>query len=177
MFGRLYTYRRTEPKSDGWRGFNNIKHDLKVNDVYAALRSSALSLQWIPKPALPQIGTDRKGKFIFPDGGFYAFNKKFYIEEETGSQELSDIENKANNYIARKETCFVIFLVNDYQPNPLDPIKKTAKDFGFEILTMLGEKGRRNQFTFTPHNTFIHDPLAEVLVSPTVNAYSLESID
>lgn len=145
--------------------------------MYAALRSTGIPMEWIPKVALPQLGKDRKGKFIFPDGGVYAFGKKFYIEEETGSHELIDIENKVSNYIQRGERCFVIFVVNDYQPNLLEPIKKTAKDFGFEILGMLEEKGRRNQFTVTPHNVFIENPLASILVSPTAESFSLETIE
>lgn len=175
MSGRLYTYRRTDLKSDLLKG--NFKHSLKVFDVYAALRSTGIPMEWIPKVALPQLGKDRKGKFIFPDGGVYAFGKKFYIEEETGSHELIDIENKVSNYIQRGERCFVIFVVNDYQPNLLEPIKKTAKDFGFEILGMLEEKGRRNQFTVTPHNVFIENPLASILVSPTAESFSLETIE
>jgi hypothetical protein len=113
---------------------------------------------------------------MFPDAGFLAFGKRFYIEEETGSQDIDDIELKVNNYIDRKEQCFVIFFINDYQPNPLEPIRKTARDFGNEILLLLKEKGRRNQFTATPHDTFIVNPLAEVLVSPLVQRFSLESI-
>jgi hypothetical protein len=172
----MYSYRRIEPKSEAWRGFNNLKHDLRVLDVYASLRSSGIIMEWLPKVSLPQLGKNKQGRLMFPDAGFLAFGKRFYIEEETGSQDIDDIELKVNNYIDRKEQCFVIFFINDYQPNPLEPIRKTARDFGNEILLLLKEKGRRNQFTATPHDTFIVNPLAEVLVSPLVQRFSLESI-
>ena len=168
LSGRMYSWRRTDLKTEALRE-QNYKHDLKINDIYVALRKAGIPMEWEPK-------SDQKGGFRF-DARLSAFGKTFYFEVETGTHGIKAIEEKIDAYINLKYRCYVIFTVQDYRPNPFEEVTKTAKDFGYEILNVISEKGRRHQFTVTPHAVFTASPLNPVLVSHTGEAFTLETIE
>lgn len=164
----MYSWKRTDLKAEALRE-QNYKHDLKIFDIYVALRKAGIQMEWEAK-------SDQKDGFRF-DASLKAFDKQFYFEVETGTHGIKAIEEKIDAYINLRYRCYVIFTVQDYRPNPFEPVTKTGKDFGYEILGVISEKGRKNQFTVTPHPIFTANPLNPVLVSHTGEAFSLETIE
>lgn len=170
----IYSWKLTEDKTPVLRE-QNYKHDLKVFDIYVALRKLGLPMDWTPK-------SDQKQGFRF-DAKAHMFGNTFYFEVETGTHSVDQIEGKVDAYLTQPGYFFVVFTVQDYKPNPFDKVTKTARDFGQEILNMLNVKRRRTgkplgrQFLLTPHEKLINYPLAEVLVSHQQKAYSFQSLE
>jgi hypothetical protein len=135
--------------------------------LYVALCKLGVPFTWIHT-------SDQKDGFRF-DRALYIFGKQFYIERERGSQELPVIEEKVRNYLGLSGVFYVIFTVEDF-PGSGGRIKKTAKEFGAEILDYLKTERRRTQFVVAPHARLIANPLDECLVSPEPAKYTLESI-
>ncbi|MEW6126744.1 MAG: hypothetical protein AB1757_06875 [Acidobacteriota bacterium] len=120
--------------------------------------------------------SDQKDGFRF-DRALQIFGKQFYFEVERGTQEGIDIREKVQQYLAKPGRFYVVFTVQDYQKNPYEPITKTAAQYAKEILPILAQARRNNQFTVAPHLRLVATPLAEVLMSPVVEFYSLETIE
>ena len=137
-------------------------------DIYVALRKTGLPLTWTAK-------STQKDGFRY-DGSFQIFDKQFYLEVERGTQGIKDIEQKVEAYLKLPGRFHVIFSVSDYKPNPYDPIVKTAKQYGMEILEFLEGVRRGNQFLVSPHVLLSTRPLDPVLISPTGDTFSLENI-
>jgi hypothetical protein len=146
----------------------NYKHDLKIFDIYVALRQTGVDLTWTAK-------STQKDGFRY-DAQFIVYGKQFYLEVERGTQGIKDIEEKVKAYLKLPGRFHVIFTVEDYKPNPFAAVEKTAKDYGNEILDYLESVRRGHQFIVTPHIAFINNPLGQVLLSPTGDTFSLETI-
>lgn len=123
---------------------------------------------WVPED-------DQKNGLRF-DRAVQIFGKHFFFEIERGTQTVQTIQDKVEAYMKLQGRFHVIFTVQDYRPNPFEPIVKTAQDFGGEILSFLTTVNRGAQFVVTPHNTFIDDPLKPYLIPPRGGQFSLETI-
>lgn len=167
MRGVIYSWRIKGSKAEALRE-PNYKHELACNDVYVSVRKLGQTMVWTPKD-------DQKNGFSF-DRGLEIFGRQFYFEIERGTQTVQDIQGKVEAYLKLAGRFHVVFTVQDYQPNPFEPVKKTAHDYGAEILGLLGTYRRGAQFLVTPHATFVEDPLGQFLVSPWNSAFGLNTL-
>lgn len=166
--GIIYSWKMTEEKTPSLKE-QNYKHDFKVFDIYVALRKTGLPMTWTAR-------STQKDGFRF-DASFTIYGKQFYLEVERGTQGIKDIDQKVKAYLKLPGRFYTIFTVEDYKPNPFAQIEKTAKDYGMEILDYLEETRRGNQFVVSPHVLLSTQPLNPVLLSPTGETLTLETIE
>ena len=165
--GIIYSWKLTEEKTPALKE-QNYKHDFKVFDIYVALRKTGLPITWTAK-------STQKDGFRY-DASFEIYGKQFYLEVERGTQGIKDIEEKVNAYLKLAGRFYVIFTVEDYRPNPFAPIVKFKQKTAYEILDFLEDVRRGNQFTVSPHVLLSTRPLDQILLSPTGDTLSLESV-
>jgi len=169
-------------KNQGVKGANEVdknspEHQLCIGDIYVTVVKLAGKLgveySWKSEKSLKA----QKGIYFRPDGELWILGKHIYFEVERGSQDVEKkVRPKVQNYLTQKGWFYVIFTVQDYQPNPELPIRKTAFQSGNDILGLLERFQHGSQFLVTPHFKFVADPEAEVLVSPTQEKFSLQTL-
>lgn len=144
----------------------SYKHHYLGSEIYVALKKTGETFQW--------FHTD-DGKEKRWDRAMLWRGVWMPIEVHRGTQPVEVVIEKAR-YYATRENCRPIWTVSDYRPNPLAEIVKTAKQTGQEILDALRQANITAQPLITPHQIFLKDPLAKVLVSPRNQALSLLDI-
>jgi hypothetical protein len=141
------------------------KHEVGAADLfvafYPALREQGG--KWGYEPAILRERADR---------AMMLFNKTFYLEVDRGTEPLSEIATKLDNYIRYShetgERFHVVFALMDG--------KETAQARGNKLIPLLRERRRGNQFLLCNHNRLVADPLGRLLYSPTNELYSVEDV-
>lgn len=159
--GKIDFWRLTSDTRAPLKG--NLKHEMTANEIYAALFGSGLEMTW---EAVPDLGAG-----FFPDRGFTAYGKQFYIENHTGTQTVEKVvPEKLERYIrygVEQQVRFhVLFIVHDYPRSVPKPSMMKAEDTADKILEIIAGHNRGNQFTVGLFKYFSTKPLIENFVSP-----------
>jgi len=162
-FYKIKGDKRKEVSEQSW------KHERDCGDLFTAfIYTKDLPItEW-------EHTSDQKHGLRFDRAAKIA-GKQFYFEIERGTQTITAIKEKVEQYLRIPGTFYVVFTVQDYQPNPYMKVVKTYRQFGEDILNLVAQYRRRAQLVVAPHHLLVENPSAEILVSPEAK-YSFQTI-
>lgn len=143
-------------------------HESRCADIYVSLSLTGLLSYWKPY----QLSDEFEKLDLKYDRNFIFDNKVYFLEEDTGSEGLPDIEVKAEKYVElfkehKGERLHVIFPVNDYDQDPITgKWRKPRKQRANNLLEVLKPYTIKNQFLVCYQENLVKKPLERILVSP-----------
>jgi hypothetical protein len=112
---------------------------------------------------------ETQNKYFRFDRKAQLFGKTIYFEVERGTQGPEKLREKLDRYVKHfretREKFYVLFTVQDYQPNPFEKVKISAKEKGFELFRLFDEMELPGNYLVCYHESLIKYPLKTEVVS------------